>query len=435
MKRVSLIMIAVMAVALIMVIGHKGIVPEVTASSSSSTNLSSSSSDVRLLSSPSQQRVAAPVHSNKEKVSDFSKSNKGTTSNKSEKVVYLTFDDGPSKLTDEVLAILNKEDVVATFFVLGKQAKHSPEIIHRIYDAGHTIGNHTFDHKYDELYSGFTKFWGQIKATEEVIREITGIRPELVRAPGGTYGHFDETYFKLLEQGGYKVFDWNVDSGDSKRRGVPASEIVNNVTSTKLKNEMIVLLHDGTGHEETVKALPEIIQFYKKHGYTFRMISPEQQPVQFSISPSLKNKSKTAPSLAWIEQNITPNANLFSPEQPLFIEAGGVETRLDGGEYMLVNGQYQVPIRIVMERLGAKVKWDPLNKAAIVIWDDVRVQVDTKKESIQTQQGETTAHLSPVNITRRSSSLWIPLRTLLESSGQTIVSVSTDGQERRVKAK
>lgn len=427
MKRVSLIMIAVMAVALVMIIGHKGALPEVTASPSISTNLSSISSDVRLLSSTVQQKVAAPIHVNKENVNNVNKSN--------EKIVYLTFDDGPSKLTDEVLAILKKEDVLATFFVLGKQAKHSPEIIHRVFDAGHAIGNHTFDHKYDELYRGFTQFWGQIKATEEVIREITGIRPELVRAPGGTYGHFDETYFKLLEQGGYKVFDWNVDSGDSKRRGVPASEIVNNVTSAKLKNEMIVLLHDGTGHAETVKALPEIIQFYKKHGYTFRTISPEQQPVQFSISPSLQNSAKTAPSLAWIEQNIIPNADLFGPGQPLIIEAGGVETRLEAGEYLLRNGQYQVPIRTVMERLGATVKWNPLNKTAIVIWDDVRVHIDTRKETIQAVQGETTARLSPVNITRRSSSLWIPLRSLLESSGQTIVSVSSDGQERRVKSK
>lgn len=429
MKRVSLIMIAVIAVALVMIIGQKGALPEVTASPILSTNLSgiSSSSDVRLLSSTVHRRAAAPIHVNKEKVSDVSKAN--------EKIVYLTFDDGPSKLTDEVLAILKKEDVLATFFVLGEHAKHSPEIIHRVFDAGHAIGNHTFDHKYDELYRGFTQFWGQIKATEEVIREITGIRPELVRAPGGTYGHFDETYFKLLEQGGYKVFDWNVDSGDSKRRGVPASEIVNNVTSSKLKDEMIVLMHDGTGHAETVKALPEIIRFYKKHGYTFRTISPEQRPVQFSISPSLQNKAQTAPSLAWIEQNITPNADLFGPGQPLIIEAGGVETRLEAGEYLLLNGQYQVPVRTVMERLGAKVKWDPLNKTAIVIWGDVRVHVDTRKEMIQAVQGETTARLSPVNITRRSSSLWIPLRSLLESSGQTIVSVASDGQERRVKSK
>lgn len=427
MKRVSLIMIAVLAVALVMIIGQKGALPEVTASSGVSSNLSESRPDIRLLSSAVHRQEAAPIRINKEKVSD-------STSKINEKIVYLTFDDGPSKLTDEVLAILKQENVQATFFVLGEQAKRSPEIIYRIFDAGHAIGNHTFDHKYDQLYSGFTQFWGQIKATEEVIRQITGIRPELVRAPGGTYGHFDETYFQLLEQGGYKVFDWDVDSGDSKRKGVPASEIVSNVTSTKLKNEMVVLMHDGTGHAETVKALPEIIQFYKKHGYTFRTISPEQKPVQFSIAPSVKNKAKAAPSLAWIEQNIIPNAELFGPGQPLIIEAGGVQTRLEAGEYMLLNGQYQVPVRTVMERLGAKVKWDALNKTAIVMWDDAQVRIDTRKETIQAMKGATMARLSPVDMTFRSSSLWIPLRSLLESSGQTIVSATSDSQERRVKS-
>ncbi|MEC2346823.1 polysaccharide deacetylase family protein, partial [Paenibacillus barengoltzii] len=97
-------------------------------------------------------------------------------------------------------------------------------------------GNHTYNHDYDALYDSFGQFWKQIKATEEVLREITGTRTPLVRAPGGTYGHFDKTYFNLMEQGGYKVFDWNVDSGDSRRKGVPANEIIANVKNTKLQD-------------------------------------------------------------------------------------------------------------------------------------------------------------------------------------------------------
>lgn len=98
-------------------------------------------------------------------------------------MVYLTFDDGPSKLTDEILSILEEQQIKATFFVLGEHARKSPEIIYRTAEAGHVIGNHTYNHEYNELYESFTAFWGQIKETEEILREITGSRTSLVRLP------------------------------------------------------------------------------------------------------------------------------------------------------------------------------------------------------------------------------------------------------------
>ncbi|WP_410770803.1 polysaccharide deacetylase family protein [Fontibacillus sp. BL9] len=358
----------------------------------------------------------------------------GKKENENEKVVYLTFDDGPSKLTDEVLSILKEEEVTATFFVLGEHAKQSPEIIRRTAEAGHAIGNHTYNHEYSDLYSSFPRFWNQIKQTEEVLCEITGERPVMLRAPGGTYGHFDETYFKLLEQGGYKVFDWDVDSGDSRRKGVPAAEIVKNATSEKLKNEMIVLLHDGTGHAESVKALPEIIKFYKKHGYVFRVLTPEQTPVQFSLAASVKGKTKSAPSAAWIENHVLPNAALFGPGQPLYVEAGGVQTKLESGEYELSDGQYMVPLRPLMERLGAKVNWDGQTQSVLVIWGDTAITIDPRKETLVSQGGNLPAETLPVTFSRKYDSLWISLRPLLESTGHPIVSFDSGQHERRVKA-
>lgn len=356
------------------------------------------------------------------------------TSTQAEKIVYLTFDDGPSKLTGQVLSILKEEEVTATFFVLGEHAKQSPELIQRMKEAGHAIGNHTYNHEYDDLYSSFPRFWDQIKRTEEVVREITGVRPAMVRAPGGTYGHFDETYFKLLEQGGYKVFDWDVDSGDSKRRGVPAAEIVKNATSEKLKDEMIVLLHDGTGHEESVKALPEIIKFYKKHGYTFRALSPDQKPVQFSLAAASKIKTKPAPSKAWIESHIEPNAALFGPGEPLYVEAGGVATKLAAGEYELTDGQYMVPLRSTMERLGAKVSWDGQSQSAVIVWGDATVIIEPLKETLVSKGVEVSSPLTPVQFSRKNNSLWISLRPLLEATGHPIVSFEAGREERRVKA-
>ncbi|WP_128100256.1 polysaccharide deacetylase family protein [Paenibacillus sp. DCT19] len=121
--------------------------------------------------------------------------------NNQKKTVYLSFDDGPGVHTREVLDILSKEEIPATFFVLGEQAQRNPELIRAIVEDGHAVGNHTFNHNYKQLYSDFKEFWKQIKQTEEVIYGITGLRPNLVRAPGGSYGHFDQSYFDLLQQG------------------------------------------------------------------------------------------------------------------------------------------------------------------------------------------------------------------------------------------
>ncbi|WP_435923942.1 polysaccharide deacetylase family protein [Paenibacillus sp. DYY-L-2] len=359
---------------------------------------------------------------------------KGTPAPKQEKIVYLTFDDGPSKLTDEVLSILEKEGIKATFFVLGEQAQKYPEVIRRISEAGHAIGNHTYDHEYDDLYSSFPRFWDQIKRTEEILREITGERPSMVRAPGGTYGHFDQTYFDLLEQGGYKVFDWNVDSGDSKRKGVPAAEIVKNATAEKLANEMIVLLHDGTGHEGSVKALPEIIRFYKKHGYAFKSLSPEQKPVTFSLADPAKGKKKLSPSAEWIETHVTPNAALFGPGEPLFVEAGGVETKLDAGEYRLIEGQYMVPLRSTLERLGARVAWDGESRTALIHWGDVRVAADPRRGTLASKAAGKPETVRQAHFYTQNGALWVSLRSLLESTGHSIVSFDMGEERQTIKA-
>ncbi|MGG6314303.1 polysaccharide deacetylase family protein [Paenibacillus macerans] len=350
------------------------------------------------------------------------------------KTVYLTFDDGPGPLTDQVLEILQDEGVTATFFVLGQQAKRSPEVIRRIVDGGHALGNHTYNHDYDALYDSFGHFWKQIKATEEVLREITGSRTQLVRAPGGTYGHFDKTYFSLLEQGGYKVFDWNVDSGDSKRKGVPASEIVSNVVTSKLQERVVVLMHDGGGHAETVKALPQIIKFYKKQGYAFRTLSPDQKPVQFTLDPSMDKKHRSAPSEAWVLANVAPNAALFAPDLPLTVEAGSVQTRLDAGEYAVVEGQYLVPVRTAMERLGAGVYWSEPTQSAFIVWGDSSVVADTRRGVLTAERADGTYAEYAAAFERKNDALWVPLRPLLEAVGHPILKVSSTPEERRVKA-
>lgn len=204
--------------------------------------------------------------------------------------VYLTFDDGPSYLTESILEILKEENVKATFFVLGQSAGRYKETLKKMVEEGHSIGNHTFSHDYNKLYNSFSSFWEEIQKTEEMIYDITGIRTSLVRTPGGTYQNWDSFYFYYMDQADYLIYDWNVDSGDSRRRGVTKEEILSSIKKSKLGHRLVVLLHDGSGHENTVKALTEIIHYYKAKGYQFKPLTNQVEPVLHASTPIRWNR-------------------------------------------------------------------------------------------------------------------------------------------------
>lgn len=258
-----------------------------------------------------------------------------------EPTVYLTFDDGPSKYTPQVLDILRDEDVLATFFELGNQIKEYPQYTKRVLEEGHALGNHTYNHVYNEVYSkSFEGFWDQITKTEEIINQTVGVKPRLIRAPGGTSTNFDAFYYYYLDLAGYRVVDWNVDSSDASRVGVPASEIVQAVKKTPLRQEMVVLMHDGTGHQETVKALPQIIHYFKEKGYRFALLTEQTNPSQFQVvktkwnrSVSFADFSRTAKTMRelggqyWEEQDVSSEADGGGSDGPRASDSG----RHDGG--------------------------------------------------------------------------------------------------------
>ncbi|WP_237690707.1 polysaccharide deacetylase [Paenibacillus caui] len=351
----------------------------------------------------------------------------------SSKTVYLTFDDGPSKLTKSVLQILDQFKVKATFFVIGKQAESSPELIRQIADGGHAVGNHTYDHDYDKLYHNFSEFWGQIKQTEEILRNITGYRTSLVRAPGGTYGHFDKTYFSLMAQAGYQVFDWDVDSGDSARKGVPSDEILKNATENGKRQSVVLLMHDGSGHDATVKALPQIIRYYKDQGYRFAPLTPEVKPVQFHTGGNLA-KGRTAPDQAWIDSHIVLNAALFEKGLPLTVTAGGVQTKLEPGEYELREGALFVPLRATLERLGAEVAWSSASQRAEVKWNGQGFTLLPRTgEIVMRKEGEASGRRTG-KVELRNDAIWISLRGLLEALGHPIAAVHKSDKQWTVRA-
>jgi peptidoglycan/xylan/chitin deacetylase (PgdA/CDA1 family) len=198
-----------------------------------------------------------------------------------EKTVYLTFDDGPdSDNTPLVLAILKSYGIKATFFMIGTQIENNQAIVKRVYDEGHAIGNHSYNHIYRDLYQSAAAYTAQLQHTDDLIKNIIGVRPRISRAPGGSAGSFTKEYWNILKIKGYVEVGWNVSSGDASR--AKASQLVNNIASQMEKKYLwshaIVLMHDGRGHEETVKALPEIIQLFKARGFEFRIINLKTPP-------------------------------------------------------------------------------------------------------------------------------------------------------------
>ncbi|OAB29926.1 polysaccharide deacetylase [Paenibacillus macquariensis subsp. macquariensis] len=350
--------------------------------------------------------------------------------------MYLTFDDGPSKLTSEVLDILKESNIHATFFVLGEQVKRFPELVTRVIEEGHALGNHTYNHNYEELYKGFSPFWSQIKQTEEAMASITGAHTSLIRAPGGTAGHFDDTYFKLLKEGGYQVVDWNVDSGDSKRRGVPHNEIIKEATTEIHNNQVVVLMHDGSGHEETVKALPKIISYYKDKGYKFDILTPdlpEIQSFQFKVTQSAKALKRPQPSEEWIATNVTPNAELFSHGKRLVMEIGRMETEFKQGEYRISDGKIMVPLRTMMDKIGVSVRWDVKNKLAIIDTGLNTLQISVTTGEWTSSKKDAIVRTMNVPVQMNGDALWVPLREVLSATGHNPISIQVNDQEWRIR--
>lgn len=195
-----------------------------------------------------------------------------------ESVVYLTFDDGPDdKVTPQVLDILKAEGVKATFYVCGNMVDTYPDVLKRIFDEGHAIGNHSYNHDYNQLYASPWSFMEQIIQTDNSIKNIIGVRPFIIRAPGGANGMFTANFYSMVEDCGYVEHDWNVLTEDATPSRPNASQQINNVLGYLGENPprtVILLMHSNGDKTETVKALPEIIRFLRDWGYKFGVVTP-----------------------------------------------------------------------------------------------------------------------------------------------------------------
>lgn len=200
--------------------------------------------------------------------------------------VYLTFDDGPSDRTSEILDILKEEDIKATFFIIGKEGQKEKGIIKRIAEEGHTVGIHTYSHVYNNIYESVENYISDFNQTFELIYGITGVKPDIFRFPGGSINKYSSLIYEEIiaemTRRGFTYYDWNASSGDANSKATANSVYNNTIQSSEDKNRVILLMHDSSSKGYTVAALPDIIEYYKAKGFQFDCITNDVRPITFN---------------------------------------------------------------------------------------------------------------------------------------------------------
>ncbi len=206
--------------------------------------------------------------------------------NDGKKIVFLTFDDGTSKTnTPKVLDILKQEDVKATFFLTGQNIENggdeAKELVKQEFNEGHAIANHSYSHDVKKLYPGRTldidAFKEDFAKNDKLLKDILGkyFSTRVIRCPGGYMSWKGmEPLDEYLKENNMISIDWTSLNADAEGKRKNAQELLDYTIKTSEGKEMVVLLmHDTYGKEETVKALPGVIKYFKDNGYEFRTLS------------------------------------------------------------------------------------------------------------------------------------------------------------------
>ncbi len=191
------------------------------------------------------------------------------------KIVFLTFDDGPDLCSNEVLDILKRNDVQATFFTNGRTGPENEEIYRRIVNEGHVLANHSYSHDYS-LYNNTQAFIDDVIQQENNIRSITGVEPvKIFRFPGGS-NITDSTNINALTSLGYNYFDWTASAGDGADVILSTPEVISKIETEVAQNPVSIILCHGEKPDKTTtrEALEPLITQLKANGYTFLTLDP-----------------------------------------------------------------------------------------------------------------------------------------------------------------
>jgi peptidoglycan/xylan/chitin deacetylase (PgdA/CDA1 family) len=179
--------------------------------------------------------------------------------NTQEKIVALTFDDGPTTFTTSILDLLKKEKAKATFFCIGQQIEKHPEIFKRIIEEGHAVGNHTYTHQKNMGFKSKKELVEEIHKTNEIIKHFGSISTQLFRPP---FGVTNPNFRKATAHTKMRVIGWSIRSLDTLKQD---EETILNRITTKLSKGSIILMHDTS--QKTVHAVARLLEFIKENGY------------------------------------------------------------------------------------------------------------------------------------------------------------------------
>ncbi|SFC77673.1 Peptidoglycan/xylan/chitin deacetylase, PgdA/CDA1 family [Bacillus sp. OV322] len=209
----------------------------------------------------------------------------------SRKVAYLTFDDGPSTHTLDILDILDRYHIKGTFFVMGNEEKYADQGYKEMIRRGHTVALHSYTHDYSVIYRDKERFFQDVNRLEQMLQKKYGITSKYIRFPGGSKNRLISQNVKKemmdgilqeLKDKGYVYCDWNVDSTDGISPAISTGTIINSVLKgARNQKKAIILLHDINSMKNTVTALPAIIEGLKRQGYEFDMIQENAPIVHF----------------------------------------------------------------------------------------------------------------------------------------------------------
>ncbi len=220
-----------------------------------------------------------------------------------ENVCYLTFDDGPSPVTLEVLKALEEKNVKATFFVTGKNSQQNADALRAAAQAGHTIGVHSFSHEYQKIYSSVEEYLADFDEMYRLVEELTGAPPTVFRFPGGSINAYNQKVYTQIvaemTRRGFVFFDWNAAASDAVKGGITRQQVVNNVMQSAAGSKrLIVLMHDRAENSSTAAALPAIIDGLAKRGFRFEALSSSVKPITYyyteNMTPAVNTADETA---------------------------------------------------------------------------------------------------------------------------------------------
>ena len=194
------------------------------------------------------------------------------------KRAFLTFDDGPSNNTNQILDILKEKNTKASFFVLGSNVEKNPEMVKRMYNEGHFIANHGYSHVYETIYQSPQSVLDEYNKCNQLVRDAIGEQEydsHLFRFPGGfvggKYADIKNQAKDLLLQNNIVHVDWNALNGDSETTRPTVEYEMQRIQETvENKQSVVILMHDAQAKKVTVDALPQIIDYLQQQGYEFK---------------------------------------------------------------------------------------------------------------------------------------------------------------------